>query len=78
MGMKFPGRSPFNFMSNMTEFPKLNVEYVLFDMDGLLLINTSSQLFSDTHTLGLLIDSERIHSIVTSMSIGFFYRGRCV
>jgi hypothetical protein len=51
----------------MTESPKLNVEYVLFDMDGLLLINTF-KLFSD-HTLGLLIDSERIYTIVTSTSI---------
>jgi hypothetical protein len=66
---KFPRRS------GMTESPKINVEYVLFDMDGLLLINTFFN-YSLTHILSLLIDSERIYSIVTSTSIGFFYRGR--
>ena len=35
----------------MTELerPKVKVEYVLFDMDGLLIKNIFSQLFSDTH-----------------------------
>ena len=80
--MKFSGRSGdcTCLISNMTESPKLvNVEYVLFDMDGLLLINTFFSIYFLTHTLGLLIDSERIHSIVTSMSRSrFFCRGRYV
>ena len=32
----------------MTESPKINVEYVLFDMDGLFINKYYSRLFSDT------------------------------
>ena len=32
----------------MSESPKINVEYVLFDMDGLFTNKCYSQLFSDT------------------------------
>ena len=33
----------------MTESPKLNVEYVIFDMDGLLLTNAFANFISDTY-----------------------------
>ena len=75
MGMKFfRSRAASTILiSNMTESPKLiNVEYVIFDMDGLLLINSFSNYFLTHSLLGLLIDSERIHSIVTSTSMAFF------
>ena len=37
-----------NWIPNMSEPPKLTVEYVLFDMDGLLPVNIFSNIIHDT------------------------------